>query len=245
MYKAVIIEDEQKLSEALSLMLQLAVPGKVEVAGSAAQVASAIQLINTVQPHVVFMDIQLKDGTAFNVLDQITYKEFHLIFTTAYQQHAILAFKYSAIDYLLKPVDTEDLIKVVSRIEQLDNRPVIAAQLQQLQHNLDHTPDSISLPTHSHIYLVPLADIVRCETSGSYTTFHLINGEKIIVSRPLKSYDELLLPPRFFRIHQSHTVNLNFVRSYAKEGFIILDDNIQLPVAQRKKEAFLKLISRQ
>ena len=243
MYKAVIIEDEHKLREALFLLLQHTVPEKVNVIGVAETVATAVQLIEALKPNLVFMDIQLKDGTAFEVLKLCQYKNFHLIFTTAYQQHALLAFKYSAIDYLLKPIDPEELKNAVNKIEVIQQNFSTAAEINVLQQALQTTPTRITLSTQQGRHIVALADIIRCETSGSYTTFYLVGNKKIMVSKSLKNYDELLLPPQFFRIHQSHTVNISFVSTYLKEGFLLLKDNTQLPVAQRKKEEFLRLIN--
>lgn len=242
MYKTLIIEDEHKLKEALFLMLQLNVPEKINVIGVAEKVAEAAQLINVLKPDLVFMDIQLKDGTGFEVLELCDYKNFHLIFTTAYQEYAIRAFKYSAIDYLLKPIDPEELKNAVNKIDEIKEKFTSHEQIKVLQNSLQKTPDRISLHTQEGIHVIALADIVRCETSGSYTTFHLINNRKIMVSKPLKHYDDMLVPPAFFRIHQSHTINLNCVETYSKEGLLILKDKTELPVAQRKKEEFLKLI---
>ena len=242
MYKAIIVEDEHKLSQALNMLLQLALPGMVQVIGVAEKVANAAQLINTLQPDIVFMDIQLKDGTGFEVLEKCTNKNFHLIFTTAYQQHAIRAFKYSALDYLLKPIDPDELKNAVTKIETLQTKFANTEQLQVLQTSYNSTPTKLTLPTQEGIHIVALADIVRCETSGSYTTFHFANGKKIIVSRPLKSYDDILATPHFFRIHQSHTINIAFVKTYSKEGILHLKNGETLPVAQRKKEQFLSLL---
>jgi two-component system, LytTR family, response regulator len=242
MYKAIIVEDEHKLSQALHMLLQLALPGKVQVIGVAGEVANAAHLINTLQPDIVFMDIQLKDGTGFDVIEKCTTRKFHLIFTTAYQQHAIQAFKYSALDYLLKPIDLDELKNAVTKIVTLQTKFANAEQLNVLQTSLDTTPTKLTLPTHEGIHIVVLTDIVRCETSGSYTTFHFADGKKIMVSRPLKSYDDILIVPQFFRIHQSHTINLAYVKTYSKEGGVHLKTGETLPVAQRKKEQFYRII---
>lgn len=242
MYKTIIIEDEPKIREALFLMLQSVASDKINIVGVAENVSHAINLIDTLKPNLIFMDIQLKDGTGFDVLDQIGHHNFYLIFTTAYQEHAIRAFKYSAIDFLLKPIDTTDLKKAIDQISVKQSIFANDEQFQLLKNNFTKTPDRISLPTREGIHIIKLDDIVRCETSGSYTTFHLADKRKIMVSKQLKSYEDLLFPPQFFRIHQSHLINMDFVDTYMKEGIVKLKDKTELPIAQRKKEAFLVLI---
>jgi two-component system LytT family response regulator len=242
MYKALIIEDELKLQEALFLMLQQTVPDKVIVAGMAETKNHAIQLIDTLQPDLLFMDIHLKDGTGFEVLEAVQYRDFHLIFTTAYEEHAIRAFKHDAVGYLLKPIDPDELIISIDKINSLRKKFAGVTHPELFEKPFSTVPDRISLPTVDGKHIVLLSDIVRCETSGSYTTFHLIGSRKIMVSKPLKYYDDILRPPKFFRIHQSHTVNLDFVSSYSNDGLLMLKDKTELPLAQRKKSDFFKLL---
>lgn len=240
MYKTLIIEDEQRLSDVLIMMLAESLPEKVDVIGVAATVSDAVRMIDTMKPELVFMDIQLKDGNAFQVLDKLMFHHFYLIFTTAYEQHAIRAFRYSAIDYLLKPIDATELKQAVDKIEQLHSIHLSTGQIQQLQNTLSHKPDKIFLHTQEGIHMVLLNDIIRCETSGSYTTFHLSGNKKILVSKSLKSYDDLLTTPQFFRIHQSHTINFDYVKIYNRDGTLWLKDGTVLQVAQRRKDEFIK-----
>lgn len=243
MYKAIIIEDEHKLREALFLMLQLVAADKVNVIAVAESVPASVELIDKLQPNLVFMDIQLKDGNGFEVLEHCSFKNFHIIFTTAYHDYAIRAFKANAIDYLLKPIDPSELKIAIEKISVLEQKFLNTTQLSALQSSMGKPSTTrISLPTQEGLHLVALSDIVYCQTSGSYTTFHLIDGREITVSKPLKNYEDLLTLPDFFRIHQSYMVNLNFVDTYLKEGMVILKDKTELPVAQRKKDEFLKLI---
>lgn len=243
MYKTLIIEDEQRLSEVLLMMLNEILPGKMDVIGIATTVSEAVTMIDTMKPELVFMDIQLKDGNSFQVLDSIVFHQFYIIFTTAYEQHAIRAFRYSAIDYLLKPVDATELKQAVEKIEQFHSIHLSTGQIQQLQNTLSHKPDKIFLPTQEGIHMVLLADIIRCETSGSYTTFHIVGAKKITVSKSLKSYDDLLTIPQFFRIHQSHTINFDYVKIFNRDGTLWLKDDTVLQVAQRRKEEFVKWIT--
>ncbi|OXA83177.1 LytR/AlgR family response regulator transcription factor [Flavobacterium hercynium] len=242
MYKTIIIEDEQRIREALSLMLEMVAPDEVQIIAYAENVTEAVKLINNLKPDLVFMDIMLKDGTGFDVLQKIAFNSFHLIFTTAYEQHAINAFKYSAIDYLLKPIDSEELKTAIQRISLLQERVLEKQQINELQVNLSRTPERIILPTQEASYVVKLEQIVRCETSGSYTTFYLNDGRKIMVSKPLKNYEDLLEPPQFFRVHQSHLININCIVSYSREGMVHMNDKSMVPISRGKKESFFKLM---
>lgn len=242
MYKTIIIEDEQRIREALSIMLEMSAPNEIQVVAYAESVEEAVKLIDRLKPDLVFMDIMLKDGTGFDVLQQIAFNTFHLIFTTAYEQHAINAFKYSAIDYLLKPIDPEELKTAIDRIAVLQKKVLEKKQLNELQINLSKTPDRIILPTQEAMYVVKLDHIIRCETSGSYTTFFLTDGRKIMVSKPLKTYEDLLQPPAFFRIHQSHLINVNCIVSYSREGMVQMNDKSFVPISRGKKESFFKLM---
>lgn len=241
-YKAIIIEDENRLREALSIMLEMVAGDLVQIIGYAESVEEAKRMIDRLKPDLVFMDIMLKDGTGFEVLQQLTFQSFHLIFTTAYEQHAVNAFKYSAIDYLLKPIDPQELKTAIDRIAVLKERVLENQQINELQTNLSKTPDRIVLPTQEAMYVVKLDQIIRCETSGSYTTFFLVDGRKIMVSKPLKNYEDILVPPLFFRVHQSHLININAILSYSREGMIHMNDKSAVPVSRGKKEQFFKLM---
>lgn len=241
-YKTIIIEDENRLREALSIMLEMVAGDTIQIIGYAESVEEAKKMIDRLKPDLVFMDIMLKDGTGFEVLQQITFNSFHLIFTTAYEQHAVNAFKYSAVDYLLKPIDPQELKTAIDRIAVLKARMLEQEQISELHTNLSKTPDRIVLPTLEAMYVVKLEQIIRCETSGSYTTFFLTDGRKIMVSKPLKNYEDILLPPVFFRVHQSHLINVNAILSYSREGMIHMNDKSVVPISRGKKEHFFKLM---
>ena len=242
MYKTIIIEDEHRIREALSIMLEMVAPDLVQIIGYAENVENAKKLIERLKPDLVFMDIMLADGAAFEVLHRLSYRNFHLIFTTAYEQHAVRAFKYSAIDYLLKPIDPQELKMAIDRIADLQERVMADKQLIELQHNLSKTPDKIILPTQEAMYVVKLDQIIRCETSGSYTKFYITDSREIVVSRPMKGYEEILTEPEFFRIHQSHLININFIESYSREGIVKMNDKTEVPIARAKKDVFFKLM---
>lgn len=241
-YKTIIVDDEKRLREALSIMLEMVAGDTIQVIGFAESVEEAKKIIDRLKPDLVFMDIMLKDGTGFDVLQQISFNSFNLIFTTAYEQHAVNAFKFSAVDYLLKPIDPQELKLAIDRIAFLKERVLEKEQIKELKNNLSKTPERIVLPTQEAMYVVKIDQIIRCETSGSYTTFFLIDGRKIIVSKPLKNYEDILLPPQFFRVHQSHLINVNAILSYSREGMIHMNDKSAVPISRGKKEHFFKLM---
>ncbi|MCW3466173.1 LytR/AlgR family response regulator transcription factor [Chitinophaga nivalis] len=242
MYKAIIVEDEYHLREALSILIEMVAPETIQLIGYAERAAEAVKLIDRLKPDLVFMDIMLKEGTGFDVLQQVNHRTFHLIFTTAYEEHAVRAFKFSAIDYLLKPIDAAELKMALDRITTLQERLLADKQLTALNNNLDKTPKRLVLPTQEAMHVVKIDQILRCETSGSYTTFYFTDGKKIIVSRPLKTYEDILLPPDFFRVHQSHLININYIVSYSREGLVQMEDNTTIPISRGNKEAFFKLM---
>lgn len=240
MYRTIIIEDEYHLREALSILLEMVAPEKIQVIGYAENTEDAVRIIDRLKPDLVFMDIMLQRGTGFDVLKQISYKEFQLIFTTAYEEHAIRAFKFNALDYLLKPIDTEELQEAVGRLPESKPSASLQTQIQGLAVDYNKMPDRIILPTQEAMHVVKVDQIVRCETSGSYTTFMLVDGKKIIVSKSLKHYEEILVLPHFMRIHQSHLINLQYVLSYSREGIVQMQDKASIPISRANKEAFFK-----
>jgi two-component system LytT family response regulator len=143
---------------------------------------------------------------------------------------------------LLKPIDAQELKTAIDRIAVLKARMLEKEQISELHTNLSKTSDRIVLPTLEAMYVVKLEQIIRCETSGSYTTFFLKDGRKIMVSKPLKNYEDILLPPVFFRVHQSHLINVNAILSYSREGMIHMNDKSVVPISRGKKEHFFKLM---
>ncbi|GEJ45960.1 MULTISPECIES: LytTR family DNA-binding domain-containing protein [unclassified Chryseobacterium] len=242
MYKAVIIEDEYHLREALSILLEMAAPDSIQIIGYAEGLPEAVKIIDRLKPDLVFMDIMLKNGTGFDVLEQIDHKNFHLVFTTAYEEHAIRAFKFNAIDYLLKPIDYDELSETLERMA------LKKSQYMDFQTVIDPSSDTakkhdrIVLPTIEAMHVVKLENIVRCETSGSYTTFILKSGQQIIVSKPLKYYEDILISPNFIRVHQSHLINVDFVANFSKDGFINMLNNDIIPISRANRERFFKIM---
>ena len=253
--RAVIIDDETNARQALSNLLQLLCP-EVEICGEAKNVDSGIELIRKEQPGLVFLDIQMPGKTGFDLLASFEKVDFGVIFTTAYQEYAIRAFRFSAIDYLLKPVDPEELQLAVNKYKS-QMLPVDQQQLKILQEHIEEprqanlkqrTPNvnqRLALPTAEGIHFVQMTDIVQCESLGSYTKFHLVGSKPIVVSRLLKEYEEILDRYFFFRVHQSNIVNLEHIKRYVKGdgGQVWLSDNSEVEVSRRRKEEFLALLS--
>ncbi|MEM9935964.1 MAG: LytTR family DNA-binding domain-containing protein [Bacteroidota bacterium] len=248
--QAVIIEDEKNSQELLKeLVEQYCAP--LKVAAIAGGVKEGLAAIKTHQPDILFLDIELPDGDGFQVLEQQEDISFDVIFTTAYDQYAMKAFKFSAADYLLKPVDIEELQAAVKRI--VDKRSssddgIDTDKLKALINNIRHQDKSykkIVLPTSNGFTVVDPKDIIRCESDRNYTYIFLNDKRRILVSRTIKEYEEMLRDFNFFRIHQSHLINLDYLKNYirGRGGYVELSDGSTLDVSARRKSEFLKRMS--
>jgi len=216
----------------------------ISIIGEAEGVESGKKAIEKLRPDLVLLDIKMGDGDAFDLLTQIDNIFFKIIFVTAYEEYALKAIKFSALDYLLKPVDNEDLKIAFEKAEkQILND--LKIQLSTLQVNLNSTQSkTIVLRTMDKIYLVEIMEIVHCESEGNYTLFFTSDGKKYMVSNPMKEYADILEDHGFFRIHKSYIVNVSFIDSYDKRGYIVLKDGTNLPVAKRKKTELMELFTR-
>lgn len=246
MLKSIIVDDEHKSRESLRILIE-DFCDSVKVCKVCQNVAEGLQAIEECEPDVVFLDIQLQRETGFDLLAQIKKIDFEIIFTTAYSEYAIKAFKFSAIDYLLKPIDIEELKRAIDKVNQrrYDN---ISDRLQHLLHNLK-TPTSgnykLALPTSDGLIFIKVTDIIYCEASSNYTQIVTEDGKKYIVSRTLKEYEEMLADHDFYRIHNSYLINLNAIKKYIRGegGYVIMNNDQSLDVSKRKKEGFLDRIS--
>lgn len=241
MLKAIIVDDEPKARENLQILLQDFVKG-VEVVALCQDIAEAMEAVNTKSPDIVFLDIQLQRETGFDLLTRLKDINFEVIFTTAYTEYAIKAFKFSAIDYLLKPIDIEDLKKAVGKVEKRVNNNM-NSRLKELVQNLKFGSVEnykLALPTLEGLVFIKINDIIYCEASSNYTQIYTSEG-KYLVSKTLKEYDELLSDHNFFRIHNSYLININSIKKYVKGdgGYVVLNNDTSLDVSKRKKEAFL------
>src|SRR5690606_13787652 len=223
MTTAILIDDDSNLRSGLKILLGRYAP-EMQIIGEAENVSDGISEISLKKPQVVFLDIQLNDGTGFDILEKITEAEgkinFQVVFITAHEQYAIKAFRFSALDFLLKPVDPEDLQKVIEKIRKTVQKKDSFSHIDLLLENIRKKVDNfkrIALSTTDGIHLFDVSDIIRCESTDNYTTFHIKNSKPILISKTLKEYEELLAEQGFERIHQSHLINLAYLKSYIKK----------------------------
>jgi len=245
---AVIIEDEEKSRMMLAEIIKKKFP-QITILGLAKNVAEGVDLVKDLKPNLIFLDISMPDGTGFDFLERVKGINFDIIFTTATDKHALKAIKYSACDYLLKPIDIDDLKLAINklmekRISNLPNMEHLNFLIQNLKRP-DENYTKITLPTGTAYEIVAIKDIIRCEADGSYTLFFLEGGEKIMVSANLKHYEDLLPEKDFIRIHHHHLININHVVRYLKVdgGYAVMSDNKQVEISRRKKEAFLERLN--
>lgn len=250
MITAVLVDDDSNLREGMKALLSRYAP-EIQIFGEAENVTNAVSVIDQLNPQVVFLDIQLADGTGFDILEKLTEKNgkiaSQVVFITAHEQYAIKAFRFSALDFLLKPVDPEELQKVIEKIKNTVKKNDTFSHIDLLLENIRKKVDNfkrIALSTTDGIHLFDVSDIIRCESTDNYTTFHIRNSKPILISKTLKEYEELLSEQGFERIHQSHLINLAYLKSYIKKdgGYVIMSDNSNLPVSQRKKDRLQELI---
>lgn len=243
MIKTVLIDDESSARETLSHQLGRYVP-QVDVVGEADSVESGIALIRRVQPALVFLDIEMPVGSGFDILDGTRDLKFQVIFVTAFNQYALQAFKFSAAAYLLKPLRISELVEAVDRVFSADAIRQQPQRLQVLQHNMNAAGQAqprIVLPDATGFLVVEVANIVRMESERNYTRFFFSDQPPTLITRTLKEYEDLLVSHGFFRIHQSHLINLAYVKRYirGKGGEVEMSDKSLLPVSRQKKEEFL------
>ncbi|HEX6891166.1 MAG TPA: LytTR family DNA-binding domain-containing protein [Chryseolinea sp.] len=245
MLNCIIVDDELKSRESLKILIEDFCEG-VTVKALCQNVKEAIEAIEVHKPDVVFLDIQLQRETGFDLLSQLKNVDFEVIFTTAFSEYAIKAFKYSAIDYLLKPIDIEELKLSLTKVEKRQGQ-VIGDRLQQLLQNLRAgTSDNykLALPTADGLVFVKVSEILYCEASSNYTEIFLTDNRKYVVSRTLKEYEDMLTEQNFYRIHHSYLINLNEIKKYVRGegGYVIMNNDKSLDVSKRKKEGFLSRI---
>lgn len=243
---AVIVDDEINNQELVSNLLN-AFCKEVNVIGVAKSVQDAYNLINQNKPELVFLDIEMPDGTGFDLLRLFPNIDFKVIFITAHQEFAIEAFKFSAIDYILKPLSPANLTLAVKKALDAINSDDLTEKYQTLLNNVAEPlkqKRKIVLKTMERIYSVDISDIIRMESDGNYTKVFLRDGKRIMVSKTMKEFDELLTDAGFVRVHHSHLINMNHLFFFEKsEGHLVMKDNSIVPVSNRKKDQLLELIN--
>ncbi len=247
MMTCVIIDDEQNNILNLQMLLQKHC-NNITVSGTAMNAEDGMKIINKNKPDVVFLDIQMPGKNGFQLLQSLQQFDFEIIFVTAYDQYGIQAVKWSALDYLLKPIKIEELQAAVNKAAEKYGQKKQNAQLQNLmallQQKDKREEQRIALPSAKEIRFVQVAHIVRCESTNNYTTFYLTNSEKILVSKPIYEYEELLNEWGFLRCHQSHLVNKKYIKSWLKKDgdVLLLEDGSEVPVSRQKKEIVKKML---
>ena len=242
MLKAVIVDDEPYCCEALATLLEDC--ADIEVMAICHSAADALAAIKKYSPVLVFLDVEMPKMNGFEMLEQLSSVNFEIIFTTSYDQYALKAIRFSAIDYLLKPVDSEELQKAIQKVVHRSQKP-IAQQLEILMQKI-HQPSTpinkIAMPTMEGLQMIPVDSIISCESDSNYTILFLKNNKKIIASRTLKDIEELLEEHSFARVHRCYLANLNEVEKYVKGdgGYLVMSDGKTIDVARNKKEVLLK-----
>ncbi len=244
MIKTLIVEDTSvhldQLLEALKHQEHI-----YEICATASSVESAVRLIADHQPELLFLDVEIEGGTAFDVLRALDVVPTQIIFVTAREEFALEAFRWAALDYLLKPIDAEILSETLSRLPQ---QPDIKASQLDMLHSLlaQNVPERIALHTQEEILLVSVSDITRCEADGNYCKIFIEGQKPVLIARPLKEYDQLLSKHGFLRVHQSHLVQQRLVRSFVKTdgGYLVMDDGVKIPVSTRRRTMVIDALTR-
>lgn len=244
---AIIVDDESHSIETLEWLLATYCPD-VRILTTCRSGAEALEAFRSLQPDVVFMDIEMPKMNGFDVLDQVKNRTFEVVFITAYDQFAVRAFRYAAINYLLKPVDPDELSATIARIREKKS-PTSLDQMELLFQNLMRKNESvgrIALSSSDGLIFVQTADILYCRAESNYTQFVLQNGKKILVARTLKDIDETLSGKDFFRVHASYLVNINHIVRFVRGdgGYIVMPDDTQITISRAKKDEFFQLFSK-
>jgi len=245
MINAIIVDDEPKNRRILKGLLQDFCPG-VKITDEASNAEEAIKVLENNNPDLVFLDIEMPYGNAFDLLDKVKPVDFEIIFVTAFDEYTLKAFRYSALDYLLKPVNIDDLKTAVEKAISKVNLKNINQQLNNLLFNLNKGSDAparIAIHTQDGLTFVSISEIIRCEAKGNYTYIYTTDLQKHVTTKNIKAYEDLLPSNIFFRIHHSHIINVGFVKKYHKGrgGVVEMSDGTMIEVATRRKNEFLAL----
>ena len=243
MIRSIIIDDDRVIQEQVSKIIETYCPN-VSIVAQATDVESGVAAINKHEPDLVLLDIRMPDGSGFDLIKHFDKPDFKIIFVSGYIEYAIKGYKFGAIDYILKPIDNEELACAINKADDMI-RYEEKLQLKAMEDNIKalNKTHKIILKTSEHIHLINIDDIIRIEADGNYSTFYIQDGRKVLVSRAIKEYEESLIDKGFHRIHKSHIVNINKLSYFDKtdSGDVIMMDGSVVPVASRKKEMLLKL----
>jgi len=245
MIRAMIISAEQNAKDSIESLLQVHCL-EVAIIAQAEGVKDARQSILSNSPELVFLDIMLKGGNAFDLLKSLQQIDFKIIFTAADNEYAVQAFRFSAVDFLMKPIDAEELKQAVAKVSD-PTSPSSDGHINNLIANYKNSEpgfEKIAVPTSSGFAFIKVSDIVRCDSDNNYVTLYFIDGKKLLVTRSIKEFEEMLFPHGFFRVHKSHLVNLHNIKEYSRleGGYLIMADDQHVKISRRKREEFLGLI---
>ncbi len=242
--KAVIIEDEERSTIVLQNLLETYCPD-VEVVGNATSVQDGIKTVNALQPDILFLDVQIVGGTGFDILEKLNNTKVSIIFTTAYDHYALKAFKFSAIDYLLKPIDIDELKIAVKKVTAPNQQAEDEFKIKNLLSNIKNPSEDpvLLVSTLEAVEFIRIREIIRCEAQGAYTQLILKDTKSVMVSKVIKEFEFLLQEYGFYRVHQSHLINLREVRKYIKsENYLLMRDGAQIQLARSRKDDFFNVL---
>lgn len=247
MIKSAIVDDTKANRDTLEVLIEKYCP-ELKIVGKAANIQEAEIVLETQQPELVFLDIEMPGGTGFDLLERLDIVNFDIIFVTAYDKYAIRAFKFSAIDYLLKPINIRDLIHAVHKVTTKE-RFYSGNDLKEIIKNMrsgSSDNKKIAIASLQGLDFVPIDSLIRCEADGKYTLCILENGKRILSSKNLKEFEIILSEENFYRVHHSHLINMGHIKHYAKQdgGYLVMINDDEIGIAQRKKEDFLKQLNR-
>ena len=242
-----IIDDELQSRLLIKKLLSLHFPEFI--IDEVETISLALEKIKDFSPQLVFLDVQMRGETGFDLLDKIRNINFEIIFTTAYSEFAVKAFRYSALDYLLKPIDADEFKAAVNKaIFKIKSNQSSSEQIRFLKEikSVQQAPEKLTIPTTEGFLFISINDILYCHSVGNYTEFHLVNSQKLLSSHTLGYYDEMLASRNFFRVHRSYLVNLDHVKMYKKGdgGSLIMNNGDEIEVSRNNKESFLRILKR-
>jgi two-component system LytT family response regulator len=245
--KALLVDDEKHCLETLTWQLEKFCP-QVEIVGVCDNAEKALLILSVAAVDLAFLDIEMPHMNGFELLQRLKKIQFEIIFTTAYDMFAVKAFKFSALDYLLKPIDKDELIQAVGKVKEKKDAAILPEQLDilfQKYYNHQQPSQKIAVPTMNGLEFVIADDIIHCQSEGNYTHIFLKDKSKLLISRTLKETEELLSGHNFFRVHHSHSINLNHIKKYVKGdgGYVILSDNSSINVSRSRKEELLRIFN--
>ncbi len=242
---AVVVDDEEDSRQTLCNFLTRYCP-EIHIGGQADSVSTAVKVIDKVKPSLVFLDINMPHENGFGLFTRFNVPDFHTIFVTAYNEFALQAIKHHALDYILKPVNIDELIAAVSRARSIGNNYSLNEKIQTMLQTFQKTqaPEKIALPVLDGFIYIPVNEIIRCEAEGNYTCFHFTSRTKMLVSRTVGSFESQLKNYGFIRVHHHHLINPNHIEKYqrGRGGIVFMSDKKEVIVSQRKRVEFLKLI---